>query len=185
MMDLLDENKREFISYIDNFNMHYKLLLRRYARFREVNQPQNPDIDVITYFDIIIVQLRAICIENPKLKKNYTVQNLLKKMGRPDLSKNIDDMLDQEFAEFTKGYPIRKALKTLADQYICHYDKFERDDIGWAESMTNNLRSPYFTHNLDYIMEVLTDSIGEGLSISSFMANVTIVDDDIEDEGTT
>ena len=63
-------NERDFFAYIDHFNMHYKLLLRRYKQYTEIDDIHNLDIDVITYLDIIIVQLRAMCIESPKLKKN-------------------------------------------------------------------------------------------------------------------
>ena len=81
--------EREFVSYIDYFNMHYKLLLRRYERFRKVDNINNTDIDVITYLDMIIVQLRALCIESPNLRKNYTAQNLLRLMKREDLAQKI------------------------------------------------------------------------------------------------
>ncbi len=46
------ENADELLNlaeFIDHFNVHYKLLLRRYKRFKEVNDIFNTDIDVITY----------------------------------------------------------------------------------------------------------------------------------------
>lgn len=66
--------------YIHHFNVHYNILLRRYQRFVEIDEPLNNDIDISTYFDMIIVQLRAMCIESPKLKNNYTAQILLRKI---------------------------------------------------------------------------------------------------------
>ena len=75
----------EFVAlaeFIDHFNVHYQLLLRRYRRFKEIEDIYNTDIDVMTYLDIIIVQLRAMCIEKESNKKNYTAQILLRKMGK-------------------------------------------------------------------------------------------------------
>ena len=82
--DLEERNSDELMSlaeYIEHFNIHYRLLLRRYARFKEIDDVFNTDIDVITYLDMIVVQLRAMCIESPRLKKNYTAQILLRKVG--------------------------------------------------------------------------------------------------------
>ena len=170
-------NERDFSTYIDHFNMHYKLLLRRYKRFKEIDDIRNADIDVITYLDIIIVQLRAMCIESPKLKRNYTAQNLLRLMKRDDLAQKIDDMLAEQFFSYRDDCDIREALKILADKYICHYDAIEDDGIGWAEIIEKQLRSPYDEHNLAYIMKTVIDCIGEGLSIESFMNIVEIVEE--------
>lgn len=153
--------------YIDHFNIHFKLLLRRYNRFKEINDISNTDIDVITYLDMIVVQLRAMCIESPNLKKNYTAQILLRKVGEEELAGKIDKMLEEPFIPCS-DFTIRKAIKTLADGFICHYDNFDSPNgDGWyfAETIEKRLRSPYDTSNLDYIMGVLIDCIGEGLSI--------------------
>ncbi|MGI5849925.1 MAG: hypothetical protein ACOX8Q_07655 [Christensenellales bacterium] len=154
--------------YIDNFNIHFSLLLRRYKRFREINIVGNKDIDVITYLDIIIVQLRAICVENERYKNNYSAQVLLRKVGENALADRIENMLSQEFLEGCEDFPIRKAIKTLADDFICHYDNFDGEklhDLSLAEIIEKQLRSPYDKINLDYIMKELINCIGEGLSV--------------------
>ena len=133
--------EKELLQYIDHFNIHYRLLLKRYKRFIEVNDISNTDIDVITYFDIIIVQLRAMCIESPNFKKNYTAQNPLRLMQRNDLATKIDDMLAEQFFSYMDNCDIRKALKIMADKYICHYDSFEDDDLLWAEIIEKQLHT--------------------------------------------
>lgn len=55
---------QKIVTCVENFNMHYSLLLQRYKRFTEINEIINRNIDVITFLDIIVVQLRALCIEN-------------------------------------------------------------------------------------------------------------------------
>lgn len=62
----------ELFEYIEHFNIHFRLLLRRYKRFKEIYSISNAtNIDVITYIDMIIVQLRAMCIENERYKNNF------------------------------------------------------------------------------------------------------------------
>lgn len=157
----------ELLRYIKHFNMHYALLLCRYKRFTEIDDIHNTDIDVITYLDMIIVQLRAMCIERPESKKNYTAQNLLRMMGRDDLAQKIDDMLALDFFPYLDGYDIRKALKVMADKFICHYDAFDETDPARAAMIENQLRSPYDEHNLKFIMKTVIDCIGEGLSLKN------------------
>lgn len=43
------DNLTALAEYIDHFNVHYRLLLRRYKRFQEIDDIYNTDIDVITY----------------------------------------------------------------------------------------------------------------------------------------
>ena len=153
--------------FIEHFNVHYKLLLRRYARFKEIDDIFNTDIDVITYLDMIVVQLRAMCIESPHLKRNYTAQILLRKIGEDELATRIDAMLEEPFIP-ESNFTIRKALKTLADGFICHYDNFDGVNVdGWhfAETIEKRLRNPYDQPNLDYIMRTVIDCLGEGLVI--------------------
>ena len=50
--DLEENSADELMSlaeFIEHFNVHYKLLLRRYKRFKEIDDVFNTDIDVITY----------------------------------------------------------------------------------------------------------------------------------------
>ena len=156
--------------FIEHFNIHYSLLLRRYRKFRNIDKAKKNNIDLITYLDIIVVQLRAMCIENPKNKKNYTVQSLLKQLGEPQLAQRIDDMLEEEFFgdDVVSGFPIKRALKLLADGFICHYDNFDgKKSDGWyyAETISQHLCDCYSKVNLDYIMKTIIDCVGEGLTI--------------------
>ncbi len=71
-MEINGDIDLNLIIYVKHFNMYYSLLLERYRRFKEINSNDNTDIDVITYLDMIVVQIRAICIENPIYKNYYT-----------------------------------------------------------------------------------------------------------------
>ena len=156
------------VTYVENFNMHYSLLLQRYERFTEINEISNRDIDVITFLDIIVVQLRALCIESPRLNHNYTAQNLLRIMQRDDLAEKIDNMLSEEFLPGAIDFDIRKALKLLADKFICHYDSIDKEELALAGIIEAQLKNPYTDHNLAYIMNTVMECIGKGLSIDNF-----------------
>lgn len=168
---MTDEEYAELLKlmeYIKHFNVHFALLLRRYKRFKEINTIGNSDIDVITYLDMIVVQLRAMCIENERYKNNYTVQILLRRVGEFELAQKIDDMLKEDFYDGSLQVDIRTALKVLADEFICHYDNFDGDNqhrLSLADIFMNRLRSPYEKINLDYIMNTLIACIGEGLTM--------------------
>ncbi|MFW6015653.1 MAG: hypothetical protein ACOCRK_04390 [bacterium] len=158
----------QLMEYIKNFNIHFDLLLRRYKRFREINKVGNNDINVITYLDMIIVQLRALCIENKRYKNNYTAQVLLRKVGEDKLALKIDNMLNEDFYDGSIQVNIKTALKILADGFICHYDNFDGEkqhELSLANIFLNRLRNPHEKINLDYIMDVVVSCIGEGLTI--------------------
>lgn len=168
--DLEEKKSDELMAlaeFIKHFNIHYGLLLQRYARFKKINDPFNTDIDVITCLDVIVVQLRAMCIESPNLRNNYTAQILLRKVGEDALAGRIDAMLEEPFIP-ESDFTIRKALKTLADRFICHYDNFDGIEAdGWcfADVIEKRLRNPYDTPNLDHIMKTIIDCLGEGIRI--------------------
>lgn len=156
--------------FIKNFNMHYSLLLRRYKRFKEINEPQNTDIDIMTYLDLILVQLRSICLEYEKYHNNYTAQNLLHKLGRDDLADAINAMLEEQFFDYRNNCTVREAIKILTDDYVCHYDSIEEDELAWSGMIEKQLRNPYIKRNLDYIIQVLMKNIGEGLSLDNLLS---------------
>lgn len=173
-MDMIDSEgdyTKDYLAlmeYIEHFNIHYNLLLRRYSRFKAIDDIANTDIDVITYLDIIIVQLRALCIEDNRLKRNYTAQILLRNVGEEALANKIDAMLDEPFFSYRCNFTIRKAIKTLADCFICHYDNFDGNEKdGWALAgiIEQQLRNPYKEHNLNYIMNTVIQCIEKGLLV--------------------
>jgi len=154
------------IEYIKSFSVHYDLLLQRYQRFEMLNVSPVATIDVSTYLDMIVVQLRAMCLENPKYENNYTIQILLRKVGEDTVAKKVEAMLDEQFFLDTEDFPIRMALKTLANKFVCHYDNSNGINKGrWAlaENIEKQLRNPYDNHNLDYIMQTVIDCVERGL----------------------
>ena len=54
-------NLLELMLYQDKFKNNFNLLCRRYKRFKEVDKQGNRDIDVVTYFDIIMCRFYVAC----------------------------------------------------------------------------------------------------------------------------
>lgn len=165
MTDKEKEIHMKTLKYIKHFEIQYNMLLNRFDRFLKIDEPFNDNIDIGTYFDIIIVQLRAIFIESPKLKNNYTVQNLMIKIGKPELANRLDDIFDKCVIE-DSTWTVRETIKFLADKFICHYDDSEgENETNWSEALylESFLRNPYNVVNLKTIMQEITSIVSQGL----------------------
>ncbi len=104
-------------------------------------------IDVTTYFDMVVVQLRSICVESPTRKNNYTVQNLLNRLKRNGDAQIIENMLNESLIDAAESLTIRTAIKILADGFIYHYDSFEgekADQWMWQAIIERHLRNPFY-----------------------------------------
>lgn len=170
-----DDGIQEKAIFIKHFSTHVKLLLNRYVKYQQLEKVNNDDIDVGTYFDIIIVQLRALCIESQNLEKNYTVQNALRKFGKNEYADRIDELLDEPFldAKDKEGntFTTRKALKILADKFICHYDNFDNNSEGWGMGLVieKRLMNPFNYPNLDSIVMGIVKNINEGFEMEALV----------------
>lgn len=101
------------------------LLTERCARLRQVEQDP---LSWITFFESIVVQLRAIVCENRgHVDKNYTVQGVLSRLGCVELRESFESFLDTNIGCDRSGYryTYREAIKRLADKFICHYDNYD------------------------------------------------------------
>lgn len=161
------EELAKLASYINHFNTQYDLLIKRYEHLKEIDEPLEDNLDIGTYFDIVIVQLRAIFIENPKYSNNYTLQNIMKKIGKEEYAQELDDILSEEFLPEVAGLTIRDAIKFLADKFICHYDSSEGENssnYGVALTIESRLRNPHSEVNLYTIMSRITTIVEKGIN---------------------
>ena len=83
-------------------------------------------MEYLMTFDAFLALFRGLFLEN--FKGCYTVQNYFTALGREDIAAKIDAFLDGPFNEYSNE-TIRRALKFLADKFVCHlfcrdrYDK--------------------------------------------------------------
>lgn len=86
--------------------------------------------DLEVYERYIIVLLRAICCESPKLhKKNYTIQSFIERQfaGHQGDASYISETLNAPVFRDIVGieHNLRDTIKIVADRYLCHMDNFE------------------------------------------------------------
>ncbi len=97
------------------------------------------------YFEVILVQLRAMFIENTRYKGNYTSQVYMKKLGMESEVDRINSYLDEKI---TDDLSIREAIKTIVDKHIVHYDYLSDKDVEKIEICKNALKNKDSKHYL-------------------------------------
>lgn len=176
MKDILYQGElREISDFIRHFEINWNLFLKRYTRYKELEENATIDnFDYSTYFDILVVQIRAMCIENELLKNNYTVQNVLRRIGEEKLAEKIDFELERPLSEIfvdkSTGKPItlRNSIKMLADKFICHYDNFDGEKDVQREiaiSIEANLKNIVKDVNIHTFINMLIECINKGFFI--------------------
>lgn len=124
-----------------------ELLISRVNRLKEL---EPGTLDYWTYYDIILTQIRAMFIESPNLKKNYTVQNYLNNIGQKKVAKEIDDYLDKELYD---GISFREAVKVSVDKFIVHYDDISMEKVAIAQTCKEKLTQPDRDYNINNILK--------------------------------
>jgi len=163
---------QKLADFIKHFEIHWNLFVRRYIRFKELeNSVTYGEFDYCTYFDMLIVHIRAMCIESPNLKSNYTIQNMLRRIDKPELAQKIDDELEKPLIEALidkdteNPLTLRKAIKILSDGFICHYDNFDGEkDIqrGIAIAIEGNLKNKFNSRNIYSLVNTMVECVEDG-----------------------
>lgn len=161
-MNNKDMNFFEFMDYLKVFSGNLELLLNRYAKFKDI--PNSNVVEYFTYFDIIIVQLRAMCIENERYENNYTVQVLMRKVRQDNLADRLDRYLQNEL---TYKITIKEAIKFIADKFVCHYDNTDIGDRSKEHICRANFSNTYNKFNLESIVKEIIEIVGEGLKLEN------------------
>ena len=158
--------------FLKRYNQHFQEFSLRFERFKEIREQyqQTRDKKLLTdfhcYMDMLIVQIRSFCLEGDSLnRKNYTVQHFLCKFGRSDLADKINDFLDQPLygnkGEDDSYWSIRKSIKFASDKYICHHDKLSHSEFLRLDFILVELSNPYFSNNLDTIINEISECLLE------------------------
>lgn len=123
----INKIREEYYSNMNAFEKRFyfnlELLVDRINRFKET---KINTIDYWTYYDAILSQIRALCMESPHLRNNHTLQIYLKSIGEDAIANKIDDYFQQEIIE---GVTLKEAIKMSVDKFIAHYDKVDERSI--------------------------------------------------------
>lgn len=139
------------------FNMQmYEYRLKRVLSI-DTSIKEN-QMEYLMAFDAFIVLFRALFLES--FKNCYTVQNYFTALGREDIARKIDAFLDGPFNEHSEE-TIRRALKFLADKFVCHIDPISLEDLGLANAYMSALKNPFVKVNLQFISSELNNIMND------------------------
>ncbi|MBO7529583.1 MAG: hypothetical protein J6T37_06885 [Bacteroidales bacterium] len=132
----------------------------RFARLSEIDTTKKENQkEYLMLFDSFLALFRALFLE--KGTKQYTIQNYYRGKGQPEVSKEIDDYLDDKIFSWSDK-TIREVLKFIADKFVCHIDPISIDDLGCANFYMSHLGNPYVKNNLNEIMDKISRIVNKG-----------------------
>lgn len=150
------KNNRLFEVYFFNLDL-LKYRLDKLSKI-DVSDPNNK-FEFFTYFDAVIVQIRAMFLEQKS--KNFTFQSFLKTINRSDLVEKVEAFFDEPFDGMDLQYrndgleyrSIRKVIKFITDKFVCHNDSINLIDQGNQDYFVATLTNPYNRRYLPKLFE--------------------------------
>ena len=147
------DNKLFESPFADQFSFNMQMYEYRLKRVLSIDTTlKENQMEYLMVFDAFIALFRSLFLEG--FKNCYTVQNCFTALGRKDIADKIDAFLDSPFNEYSNE-TIRRALKFLADKFVCHIDPITTEDLGLANAYMSALKNPYVRVNLKYITDEL------------------------------
>lgn len=131
----MDETFKEFTWYSQQYeiqidNLEHKI---EYLKYRNCNLLCDDTFMIDVFLDSVLVDVRAIMVESKQYKKNYTVQNSLKRGCTDDASvlfeiaNSIDEFLNKTEIE-VDNMTLYNAIKFYTDKFIAHRDSITKMD---------------------------------------------------------
>lgn len=129
-------------SFIESFKEKMMLLLKRINKFTTLEE--NTD-EYYIYFDIILIQIRAMFIENERNKNNYTSQIYAKNLESEYHVSLINNILHERLLD---DFTIRDGIKLIVDKTLAHYDFISEKDKEKIEICKRALMDKNSKYNL-------------------------------------
>lgn len=164
---MIHSNIKDFAKFAMKFTYNLELFKFRLNKFLDLPRPSKTteeECEWFTYYDILLVQTRAMLIESKNRTTNYTLQNFLRKLGREKDAQIIDSFLNSPFDSEIKDesdnvISIRNVIKFVTDKFICHYDYTSDGDIELENKISKILTNldDYEKNNIHKILYVIID----------------------------
>lgn len=124
--DALRQLEKGFFNKPDRIadDFHEKFLKLR----KKIHKAIDGDLDTLdydVYVNSILVDCRAMFLENAKYKLNSTLQNMYRSRNFNNYADRIDDFFNKKF---TNDKTLKEIIKTWVDQRVVHYDFFEIEE---------------------------------------------------------
>jgi hypothetical protein len=125
------ETFRELQDYSKNIAFNLELLEKRIICIEKYGTNST---EFLALYESILTQLRSMFIENERYKTNYTIQVMFDKIGKPEITNQIQEFFERKLLPFDKGdfiegelqLTLREAIKVSVDKFIVHYDKTDQ-----------------------------------------------------------
>lgn len=156
-LNITPSNKVFTTPFAEQFVFNIEQLNYRLRRLASINcADASMQAEYLMVFDSAIVLFRSLFLENGK--NNYSFQNYYRLNGRQDVADAIDAYLDSDFDDWS-GFTIRKAIKTIADKYVCHIDSVGFTELAQANALMARLSNEIEPNNFQSIVKNLNTII--------------------------
>lgn len=145
MADMMDKFENIYMEKIETKEDAIKILERGmfykqdrieevfYEKFvnlrKKIREVLENKLDDPLYYDVfvnsILVDCRAIFLENERYKLNSTLQNTYRARRLEDFAKGIDELFNREISN---GNSLKEVIKGWVDKRVVHYDYLDLDE---------------------------------------------------------
>jgi hypothetical protein len=128
-------NLEDFSVLLRRFDEKFVKIRNKVHRVLENNLDEE-SYDI--YVNSILIDCRALFIENDNYKDNCTIQNFYKATNHPEYAKSIDEHFNRKISE---NVTLRKIIKNWVDKHLVHFDfvdvKAEQAHFSGVNSILN------------------------------------------------
>ncbi|MNE21375.1 hypothetical protein D3C80_1145350 [compost metagenome] len=183
------ETKDELLKALDK-GLYYKqnrieeVFYRKFSILRKkvhrvLEKKDISELDYEVYVNSILVDCRALFLENPRFEFNSTLQSTYKARNLEQYAKNIDDFFNQEILA---GMTLKVIIKDWVDKRVVHVDYLETDnEINFIENIHSILNKETIDNLFIHILliakqyEEVREIYGKNTEeqIDRFLANLT------------
>lgn len=104
---------------------HRRFVLLRLKIHHVLQSDQIAELDRHVYIESILVDCRALFLENKLRHNNFTLQNFYRSRGFSNFAQEIDDFFDRHHS---CGFPLRDVIKRWVDKHVVHGDFITEPD---------------------------------------------------------
>ncbi|WP_336046157.1 hypothetical protein [Solibacillus ferritrahens] len=159
------ETVNEFSEYNKIFNEKKAFLKAKIEKFKSLKPGS---FEYSCYMDLILVDVRAMLLENDRYAKNYTIQNHFRRFtekGKQSLLNKVADNIDEYLKiELIEGLSIKESIKFYVDKFLVHFDDVNSHDFDKKEEIIQSLINNE-VYNLQAIVENVLEYADSAQSI--------------------
>ncbi len=97
------------------------------------------------YFNSILVDCRAMFLENKRFKFNSTLQNSYRARGLEEYANGIDELFDEKI---TDNKTLKEIIKDWVDKRVVHYDYLDEDEENLIHENVSSILDRKMLENL-------------------------------------